>query len=178
MEVLVKQKKWNRDIWSGLEMDNLSMFHISTHPLFVLFASWYIHAEVKALACSRNQSEPEWEHWLSYHCFFTRRRWNPSAELQGVILHQKRVNVLIIFGMQKPHPQPSTPNLHLLQPSAKSTKHTFHHKIWDISNFNTCVIRHSALKITTGQRSLTVVKAFVTAEKLYQTVKMTASTKI
>ena len=37
-------------------------------------------------------------------------------------------------------------------------------------------IEDTALKITAGQRSLTVTRAFVTAEKLSRTVTMTANT--
>ena len=36
--------------------------------------------------------------------------------------------------------------------------------------------RSAVLKITAGQRSLTITTAFVTAEKLYRMVTMTANT--
>ena len=42
--------------------------------------------------------------------------------------------------------------------------------------FNNTYNKAAALKITAGQRSLTVVIGFVTAEKLYSTVTMTANT--
>ena len=157
---------------------NLSMFHISTDPLFVLFTSWYIHAEVKALACSRNQSEPEWEHRLSRTIAFSPdvdEIHRPSFRVWSFI---KNVPMFWLFsGCKGPTPNPPPRICTYCNPVQNQQNAHFSTK-YETSAILIRVIRHSALKITTGQRSLTVVKAFVTAEKLYQTVKMTATTKI